>query len=192
MEQVQALVELIILIDNRNTYIPPEYARILRQHGFQPHHSYLRPPRPPPPPPRPRCPSITHSGTQCTNKCAVDKATCMVHCDNPTPRPVPHELYRCTATTGAGEQCKCGRYKHFSLCWRHARKENLLPPPPEVPVDCAICYCELSTGQKVKTMCNHYFHESCFDTWKNSRIAVRQAVTCPMCRQFNPKPKKIT
>lgn len=187
LEQFLAIVREV---DRRNLYIPPVSAVELRRLGFSPHYTYLRPPRPPPPPPRPRCPAMTHAGTQCTNKCSAGLTTCMIHSDNPTPRPVPLDYYRCPETTPNG-QCKCAKYKQYPMCWRHSKRAGLLPPPPEVPTDCSICYVSLSEGQKVKTVCGHYFHATCFDLWKTSRQTNFQVVTCPMCRHTNPNPKNI-
>ena len=185
MDPLSQLLQLAIHLDRSNAYIPPHVAMQLRNHGFPPHRSYMRPPSPPP---RPQCPALTQRGTQCVNKCAENMTTCRIHCDNPTPRPVPLDQYRCPIVTLHNEQCKCPKFKHFPLCWGHAKRAGILPPPPEVPSECSICYTDLSEN-RVKTSCGHYFHHECFESWKTSRVANLQSVTCPMCRHVRPNPR---
>jgi hypothetical protein len=181
MDILQQLILLVDRVDRQNVYIPPPFANELRRHGFVPHHSYLRPPKPPPPPPRPQCPTITKKGKQCTNRCAVNHEACTVHSSM---RYVASGEARCPAMI-AGEQCKCKKFRHFPMCWSHAKKAGLLPPPP---AECSICYSELS-DDRVKTSCEHYFHGACFASWKQSRITSLRAVTCPMCRNPRPNPR---
>ena len=186
MDLITQLVELVVQLDRQNVHLPPAVALHIRNHGFTPHRSYLRPP---PPPPRPRCSAMTRHGSQCINKCAEGLTTCLIHSENPTPRSIPLDAFRCTEMTSNGERCKCSRYKHFSLCWRHAKRAGILPPPPEIPTECAICYTELEENRVVRTACAHYFHEGCFDAWRETRTANFQAVTCPMCRHPRPRPR---
>ena len=186
MDLLTQFVQLATYMDQHNLYIPPEIATALRNHGFTPHHSYLRPP---PPPPRPQCSALTKKGTQCVNKCAEGLTTCRIHCAEPSLRGIPLDEFRCPEMTANGERCKCGKYKHFSLCWRHAKRAGLLPPPPEIPSECAICYTDLTSENRVKTSCGHYFHAGCFESWKTSRISQFRPVTCPMCRHVRPNPK---
>jgi len=181
---LHALVEIVHEIDRRNLYINPQAAFFLRRHGFNPHNSYLRPP---PPPPRPVCPGLTRAGARCKNKCSAGMDTCLIHSQNPTPRPLPTDEYRCRANTGSGERCKRARCIS-GMCWTHAKKAGLLP---EEPTECSICYSVLSEGVKVKTLCNHFFHEECFNNWKVSRQNLGHRVTCPMCRNSRPNPRTV-
>lgn len=190
MEQMLTqLVQIVTHLDQNNAYIPPNIAILLRNHGFPPHRSYLRAPPPPPPPPRPQCPGMTQKGTQCANKCAEGLTTCRIHSGTPILRGIPMDEFRCPEMTSSGERCKCGKYKQLPMCWRHAKRAGILPPPPEVPTECAICYTDLTAEGRVKTSCGHYFHAGCFESWKTSRTNHFQAVTCPMCRHHRPNPK---
>lgn len=189
MDPIAQFVELATYFDRNNVHIPPHIASVLRNHGFPPHRSYLRPPPPPPLPPRPQCPGVTKKGTQCTNKCADGRTTCMIHSDTPTPRPLPHDIFRCPVNISTGEQCKCAKFKQLPMCWRHAKRAGILPPPPEVPTECSICYADLVPENRIKTSCGHYFHRTCFSSWDQSRRLQFQAVTCPMCRHARPNPK---
>ena len=183
MEQVlNQFIALAGILDVRNAYMSHEVVRALRNHGFYVHRSYTRPPRPPPPPPRPMCPSSTRAGTQCKNRCALGHTTCLIH-RNVTERVVRPVQQQCTGMTRSGVQCKCPKFQGLDICWRHAKKAGLLPPPPEVPTECSICYSELSESPCVKTACGHYFHASCFETWRSTR----SPVTCPMCRKVRPR-----
>ena len=193
---IERLTNIILEADRANLYIPPVIANLLRVHGFAPHRTYTRPPRPPRPPPPVRipCPAVTRSGTPCRNKCAIGCTTCLIHSETPAPRAprsLPAEYERCPEMVKDGTQCKCPKYKTYPMCWRHAKSANLLPPPPEVPTECAVCYCDLTRETTTKTACGHYFHIDCFESWKQSRSASFQAVTCPMCRHANPKPKPL-
>jgi hypothetical protein len=190
---IQSLMDIVFQVDRANLYLPPTIVTVLRNHGFIPHRTYTRPPRPPRPPPPVRlpCPAMTRAGTPCKNKCAPGCATCGIHAATPTPRGVPSEASRCTETVRGGTQCKCRKYKDLSMCWRHAKKANLLPPEPEVPTECAVCYNEMTRETMTKTACGHYFHTNCFATWRESRMASFQAVTCPMCRHTRPNPKPL-
>ena len=176
-------------MDRANVYIPPNMEAVLRQFGFIPHRSYLRPPRPPRPVPVP-CQALTKAKTPCKHKCAPGLMTCLVHSQNPTPRGYPLPSKRCPELVN-GEQCKCPKFLNLPLCWRHAKRAKILPPAPEVPTECSICYSEFSPGSTVKTICGHYFHDGCFNSWKQSRVATLQKVTCPMCRRNNPKPRPV-
>jgi hypothetical protein len=193
MALIERLVELVIEVDRANLYLPPSIASLLRIHGFMPHRTYTRPPRPPRPPPPVRlpCPGVTRAGTPCKNKCAFGCTTCRIHAANPTPRGLPAQYERCPEMTKGGTPCKCSKYKEYPMCWRHAKKANLLPPAPEVPTECAVCYCDLTRETTTKTACGHHFHIACFETWRQSRTASFQAVTCPMCRHANPRPKPL-
>jgi len=190
---IERLINIVTDVDRQNLYLPPQVAALLRIHGFIPHRTYTRPPRPPRPPPPARvpCPAMTRAGTPCKNSCAFGCTTCGIHVANPTPR-APRELpsvyRRCPEMVKGGEQCKCAKYKYYPMCWRHAKKANLLPPAPEVPTECAVCYCDLTRETTTKTTCGHHFHIACFEAWRQSRAASFQAVTCPMCRQANPRP----
>lgn len=190
---IQTLIEAVTLADQANVYLNPTVVALLRNHGFIPHRTYTRPPRPPRPPPvvRPPCPAMTRAGTPCKNRCALGCATCLIHSTTPTPRGTPNEDARCPEMVRGGTQCKCRKYKDLPMCWRHAKKANLLPPTPEVPTECAVCYCELTRETTTKTACGHYFHTGCFETWKASRRASFQPVTCPMCRHTRPNPKPL-
>lgn len=190
---IQQLVNAVSAIDNANAYLSPGIVSFLRLHGFIPHRSYTRPPRPPRPTPpvRAPCPGVTRAGKPCKNKCAPGCATCLIHSAAPTPRGTPSDQARCPEMVKGGTQCKCRKYKTFPMCWRHAKKANLLPPPPEVPTECAVCYCDLTRETTTKTACGHYFHTDCFETWKQSRMASFQTVTCPMCRHSHPNPKPL-
>ena len=190
---VERLINVITEVDRANLYLPPTIASLLRIHGFIPHRTYTRPPRPPPPV-RVPCPATTRAGTPCKNKCAIGCTTCRIHAENPTqraPRGIPTVHERCPEMTKSGQQCKCSKYKDLAMCWRHAKKANLLPPTPEVPTECAVCYCEMTRETTTKTACGHHFHIDCFETWRQSRTASFQAVTCPMCRHANPRPKPL-
>ena len=190
---IERLIEIVTDVDRHNLYLPPTVAALLRIHGFMPHRTYTRPPRPPPPV-RVQCPAMTRAGTPCKNKCATGCTTCRIHAANPvprTPRGLPGVNERCPETVKGGTQCKCSKYKEYPMCWRHAKKANLLPPAPEVPTECAVCYCDLTRETTTKTACGHYFHTACFEAWRQSRSASFQAVTCPMCRHGNPRPKPL-
>jgi len=187
---IERLIETIMAVDAANLYLPPTVASILRVHGFIPHRTYTRPPRPPPPV-RPPCPGMTRAGTPCKNKCAVGCTTCKIHSANPTPRGLPGPHERCPERLPDGTQCKCSKYKQYPLCWRHAKRAQLLPPPPEIPTECAVCYNELTRETTTKTVCGHYFHIGCFETWRQSRVTSFQSVTCPMCRHGHPNPKPL-
>ena len=187
---IERLINIVFEANRANLYLPPTVASFLRIHGFNPHRTYTRPPRPPPPV-RVRCPVLTRAGTPCKNKCAVGCTTCRIHAQNPTPRGLPAVHERCSEMTKNGTQCKCSKYKEYPMCWRHAKKANLLPPAPEVPTECAVCYCELTRETTTKTACGHHFHIDCFEGWRQSRSASFQAVTCPMCRHANPRPKPL-
>lgn len=187
---VERLMNIVEQVDNENMYIPPVLEAFLRSHGFIPHRTYLRPPRPPIVV-RPPCPAVTQAGTPCKNKCSPGSTTCGIHSLIPTPRGTPDNYRRCPVIIGSGEQCKCAKYKEFPLCWRHAKRDNLLPPPPEVPTECSICYSDLSRETTTKTSCGHYFHIDCFESWRQSRRSTFRAVTCPMCRHTNPNPKPL-
>jgi len=193
MSLIEQLTDLILRVDQANLYIPGNVAQFLRLHGFRPHNSYLRPPRPPPPPPRPPCTGVTRAGTPCKNKCAIGHTTCLIHYPRPprVPRALPTPIARCTETVKGGAPCKCPKYKNFSMCWRHAKRANILPPPPEIPTECAICYNDMTKETTTKTGCGHYFHTECFAGWKQSQNASHKAVTCPMCRHANPNPKPL-
>jgi len=180
---------LAIEVDRANAYIPPPIELVLRRLGFTPHRSYLRPPRPPRPVPVP-CPAMTKAKTPCKNKCAPGLFTCMIHRENPTLRGYPMPSKRCPEMVN-DEQCKCPKFEHYPLCWRHAKRAKLLPPPPEMPSECSICYSDFTPDSTVKTTCCHYFHTGCFEGWKQSRIATHQPLTCPMCRRKNPKPRPV-
>jgi hypothetical protein len=193
---IERLINIVTEVDRHNLYLPPTIVSLLRIHGFIPHRTYTRPPRPPRPPPpvRVQCPAMTRAGTPCKNKCAVGCTTCRIHVANPnprTPRGLPGVNERCPETVKGGTQCKCSKYKQYPMCWRHAKKANLLPPTPEVPTECAVCYCDLTRETTTKTACGHHFHIACFETWRQSRSASFQAVTCPMCRHANPRPKPL-
>jgi hypothetical protein len=186
---LEQFVLLAIDIDSAETYIPPSIASVLRRIGFTPHRSYLRPPRPPQPIRLP-CPGMTIAKTPCKNKCAPGRTTCMIHSETPPLREVPLPDKRCTEIV-AGEQCKCPKFKNYSMCWRHAKRAKLLPPPPEMPSECSICYSEFTPESTVKTTCGHFFHVGCFDGWKQSRLVTNQCINCPMCRRTNPKPRLV-
>ena len=190
---IDRLLSIVTEVDRVNPYIPPLIATALRVHGFMPHRTYTRPPRPPPPPVPIRlpCPGLTRAGTPCKNKCALGHTTCLIHSATPTPRGLPVEQDRCPELIKDGTRCSCAKYKTYPMCWRHAKRSNLLPPPPEVPTECAVCYCDLTRETTTKTSCGHYFHIDCFESWKQSRSTSFQAVTCPMCRHTNPKPKPL-
>jgi hypothetical protein len=193
---IERLTNIVFEVDRANLYIPPAVAALLRNHGFVPNRSYTRPPRPPRPPPLLRlpCPAMTHAGTTCKNKCAAGCTTCMIHAENPTqraPRRLPPAHERCPEMVKGGTQCKCSKYKEYPMCWRHAKKANILPPPPEVPTECSVCYCDLTLETTTKTACGHHFHIGCFESWRQSRTSSSQVVTCPMCRHANPRPKPL-
>jgi hypothetical protein len=186
---LEQFIEMAMQVDLARTYIHPAAAALLRHRGFTPHSSYLRPPRPIPIPRLP-CPGITKAKTPCKNKCAPGHSTCLIHRENPSLRGYPLPSMRCPELVN-GEQCKCPKYKHYPLCWRHAKRANLLPPPPEMPTECSICYSDLTHETTVKTSCGHYFHDECFNGWKQTRQATLQRVTCPMCRGLHPNPKPL-
>lgn len=190
---IESLINIVTAVDRHNLYLPPQVAALLRNHGFIPHRTYTRPRRPPPPVQIP-CPAMTRAGTPCKNKCAIGCTTCGIHVSNPTPR-APRELpavhRRCPETVKGGTQCKCPKYNNYSMCWRHAKKANLLPPAPEVPNDCAICYVDLTLETTTKTACGHYFHIECFEAWRQLRRTAAGGVTCPMCRCANTRPKPL-
>jgi Ring finger domain len=184
---LQHLVELVDQIDRRNLYINPHVANVLRRHGFQPHYTYLRPP---PPPPRPVCPGVTRNGSRCKNKCAPGRETCMLHSGIPLVRPIPHDIFRCTTITTSGDRCKRRSFLQC-MCYGHAKKAGILPPPPEIPDECSICLADMTPEDRVKTTCKHYFHASCFNNWKITRQNTFRCVNCPMCRHARPNPRPI-
>ena len=190
---LERLLRVITEVDRTNLYLPPPIASLLSVHGFVPHRTYTLPPRPPRPPPPVRlpCPALTRAGTPCKNKCAYGLTACGIHLATPGPRGVPAVHKRCPEIVKGGTQCKCSKYKSYPMCQRHAKRANLLPPPPEVPTECAVCYCDLTRETTTKTSCGHYFHIDCFESWKQSRSISHQAVTCPMCRHGNPRPKPL-
>ncbi|GMH14183.1 hypothetical protein Nepgr_016024 [Nepenthes gracilis] len=56
-------------------------------------------------------------------------------------------------------------------------------------LECAVCLCELSEGEKARQLpkCNHGFHVDCIDKWFQSHS------TCPLCRNpLNPQPSLNT
>jgi hypothetical protein len=91
----------------------------------------------------------------------------------------------CTAETAKGKQCKCRAFRGFDFCFTHAKKQGLVT----VPTECAICYEAMTSDNKTKTVCGHYFHTSCLEKWAETRGKVcmvrgkpRYSVLCPMCR----------
>ena len=146
-----------------------------------------RAPARPPRVPRGPCTGVTAKGTACKNKACADHGMCAIHYHKSTrtTTELPADVM-CTGTTAKGEPCKCPRYRTLEMCWRHAKKEGLLP---DVPSDCAICMNEMAPSERTKTKCGHYFHTACLAEW-----AVRRGTTggttrrrtvkapCPMCR----------
>jgi hypothetical protein len=187
---LERLLRVITEVDRTNLYLPPPIASLLSVHGFVPHRTYTSAPRPPRIVRRP-CTALTRAGTPCKKNCSYGLTTCRIHIENPAPRGVPEEHKRCQEMVRGGTQCKCSKYKSYPMCQRHAKRANLLPPPPEVPTECAVCYCDLTTETTTKTICGHHFHIDCFESWRQSRTRSHQAVTCPMCRQGNPRPKPL-
>lgn len=133
------------------------------------------------------CTGVTAKGAPCKNKACAEHGMCAIHYHKSTraTAEVPAEVM-CTGTTAKGEPCKCPRYRTLAMCWRHAKKEGLLP---DVPSDCAICMNEMAPSERTKTQCGHYFHTACLSEWARRRgfQRTRRSRTtvngpCPMCR----------
>lgn len=125
-------------------------------------------------------------GRPCKNKCCGNMTMCMVH-HKAAQRMAKPPPPRCTAMTAAGTQCRCNKYNSYDVCKRHAKKQNLLP---EMPAECAICYDEMTAGNRTETSCGHFFHTACMQTYAITtgglRVTRRGTHTlcgpCPMCR----------
>lgn len=49
-------------------------------------------------------------------------------------------------------------------------------------MECSICYTNISYDQFNALSCNHYFHDSCINSWINTQINSEITPSCPICR----------
>lgn len=81
-------------------------------------------------------------------------------------------MEQCTFIKKNNEQCK--RYQRVgTLCKLH----NTL-----TPVECSICYSDITKDQKKTLECGHVYHTACIYKWTEKQS------TCPLCR----KPIQLT
>lgn len=66
---------------------------------------------------------------------------------------------RCYGTTKHGSRCK-----QTYICRWHEMKT------------CPVCFDEISCKQQHTTVCKHYFHKECIQTW------FQRSDDCPVCR----------
>lgn len=90
-------------------------------------------------------------------------------------------ILKCSLTSNQGP-VKC-TYKALSgtnFCGHHKHQHNRPPPPPPQTcapegTECSICM-DFVKFDYTYTPCNHYFHTSCLNPWKN------KSNSCPCCR----------
>jgi len=133
---------------------------------------------------RPQCPAILRNGARCSKKCGCGIRLCTVHHRMKEDRT---ERRVCSEKTLKGTPCKCKAYMSLSMCFSHAKKAGVLP---EVPTECPICSCDMTTANRVKTTCGHYFCQGCIDHWAETKGKAKNTggrdvyeVSCPLCRK---------
>ena len=89
-------------------------------------------------------------------------------------------LHQCKGKAKTGNQCK-KMLKSGTFCSHHDPKRKCIYGD-ENPV-CPICYCNVTTANKLITRCGHVFCADCINEW----LAVKGS--CPVCRQRLEKPK---
>ena len=77
-------------------------------------------------------------------------------------------MERCLFIKSNNEQCK--RFQRVdNLCKQHNKLK---------PIDCSICYTEITKKDRCELKCEHIFHRLCINKWSDSNLNN----TCPMCR----------
>ena len=77
--------------------------------------------------------------------------------------------------------------KRQKMAYKERNKETkiftdgLIKDDIDVVEDCSICFSPLF-GNIRKLDCDHLFHESCINTWRDNQKAAGIQPTCPMCR----------
>lgn len=135
---------------------------------------------------RRKCSALTAKGVPCKNSASPNCDVCMRHYRKSAAAVNETEtrMY-CTETTAKGTQCKCRAFRGFEFCHGHAKKKGLVT----IPTDCPICYEAMTSKDRTKTKCGHYFHTACLKTLCESRSTtirvrgkLRYRAPCPMCR----------
>lgn len=118
------------------------------------------------------CTGLTLRGTPCKNRACEGHDMCQRHLS----------YRKCTATTAKGTPCKCSTHKGLDMCWRHAKSAGLVSEVNE----CAVCYTELTSANRVKIKCGHAFCRGCLESWASSKGTSHGrnmlSASCPMCR----------
>jgi hypothetical protein len=95
---------------------------------------------------------------------------------------------RCGAIQQNGQVCEtcptffihgtfsCGKHKQ-KLDIKHVDEDVDEDVVEDKPGDCPICLCDIIHPNCSRTLCGHFFHETCLNTWKNTGNT-----TCPLCR----------